>query len=127
MLKRNGRQVAITPSYEGHIHRFRFRPEATGKHVFRILPQKLSWLQRIKVCVLMVCLRLSLWRLLFPHQPPLLFHEDNQAMIRVVSIWQEPYDALPGAYASRLCGMATCSASYERDSDGIRRNESDVR
>ena len=35
-------------------------------------------------------LALSLWRVLFPHQPPLLFHEDNQAMIRVVSIGKNP-------------------------------------
>ena len=28
---------------------------------------------------------LSLWRVLSPHQPPLLVHEDNQAMIRVVA------------------------------------------
>ena len=35
-------------------------------------------------------LALSLWRVLFPHQPPLLFHEDNQAMIRVVSTGKNP-------------------------------------
>ena len=35
-------------------------------------------------------LALSLWRALFPHQPPVLFHEDNQAKIRVVSIGQNP-------------------------------------
>ena len=33
---------------------------------------------------------LSLWRVLFPHQPPLLFHEDNQAMIRVVCTGKNP-------------------------------------
>ncbi|MFM7990304.1 MAG: hypothetical protein ACKPKO_64415, partial [Candidatus Fonsibacter sp.] len=27
---------------------------------------------------------------LFPHQPPLLFHEDNQAMIRVVKTGNNP-------------------------------------
>ncbi len=35
-------------------------------------------------------LALSLWHVLFPHQPPLLFHEDNQAMIRVVTIGKNP-------------------------------------
>ena len=35
-------------------------------------------------------LPLSLWRVLFAHQPPLLFHEDNQAMIRVVSTGMNP-------------------------------------
>ena len=29
---------------------------------------------------------LSLWWTLLPHQPPLMFHEDNQAMIRVCEI-----------------------------------------
>ena len=33
---------------------------------------------------------LSLWRVLCPHQPPLLFHEDNQAMIRVVTTGKNP-------------------------------------
>ena len=33
---------------------------------------------------------LSLWRALFPHQPPLLFHEDNQAMTRVVTTGKHP-------------------------------------
>ena len=32
----------------------------------------------------------SLWRVLFPHQPPLLLHEDNQAMIRVVKTGKNP-------------------------------------
>ena len=35
-------------------------------------------------------LALSLWRALFPHQLPLLFHEDNQAMIRVVATGKKP-------------------------------------
>ena len=35
-------------------------------------------------------LALSLWRVLFPHQPPLLFHEDNQAMICVVTTGKNP-------------------------------------
>ena len=35
-------------------------------------------------------LALRLWRALFPHQPPLLFHEGNQAMIRVVSTGKNP-------------------------------------
>ena len=33
---------------------------------------------------------LSLWRVFFPHQPPLLFHEDSQAMIRVVTTGKKP-------------------------------------
>ena len=33
---------------------------------------------------------LSLWRVLFPHHTPLLFHEDNQAMIRVVTTGMNP-------------------------------------
>ena len=33
---------------------------------------------------------LSLWRVLFPHQPPLQFHEDNQAMICVVFTGKNP-------------------------------------
>ncbi|MFM7987362.1 MAG: hypothetical protein ACKPKO_49420, partial [Candidatus Fonsibacter sp.] len=33
---------------------------------------------------------LILWQVLFPHQPPLLFHEDNQAMIRVVKTGKKP-------------------------------------
>ena len=33
---------------------------------------------------------LSLRLLLFLHQPPLLFHEDNQAMIRVVATGKNP-------------------------------------
>ena len=32
----------------------------------------------------------GLWHDVFPHQPPLLFHEDNQAMIRVVTTGQNP-------------------------------------
>ena len=32
---------------------------------------------------------LSLWRVLFPHQPP-LFHENNQAVIRVVTTGRHP-------------------------------------
>ena len=35
-------------------------------------------------------LPLSLWRVLLPHHPPLLFHEDNQATIRVVSTGKNP-------------------------------------
>ena len=35
-------------------------------------------------------LALSLWRMLFPHQPPFLFREDNQAMIRVVATGKNP-------------------------------------
>ena len=33
--------------------------------------------------------------------------------------WQESYDALLSAYASRLGGMATLSVSGEGDTDGI--------
>ena len=33
---------------------------------------------------------LSLWRVLFLHQPPLLFHEDNPAMIRVATTGKNP-------------------------------------
>ncbi|MFM7980368.1 MAG: hypothetical protein ACKPKO_13730, partial [Candidatus Fonsibacter sp.] len=33
---------------------------------------------------------LSLWQVLFPHQPPLLFHEDNQATIRVETTGKNP-------------------------------------
>ncbi len=35
-------------------------------------------------------LALSLWRVLFPRQPPLLFHEENQAMIRVATTGNNP-------------------------------------
>ncbi len=33
---------------------------------------------------------LSLWHVLLPHQPPLFFHEDNQAMIHVVTTGRNP-------------------------------------
>ncbi|MFM7985858.1 MAG: hypothetical protein ACKPKO_41740, partial [Candidatus Fonsibacter sp.] len=33
---------------------------------------------------------LSLWQVLFPHQPPLLFNEDNQAMNSVVTRGKNP-------------------------------------
>ena len=32
----------------------------------------------------------SLWRVLFPHRPPLLFHEGNQAMIRIAATGKNP-------------------------------------
>lgn len=33
---------------------------------------------------------LELWHRLLPHKPPLLFHEDNQAMINIVNTGKNP-------------------------------------
>ena len=46
---------------------------------------------------------LSLWRALFPPQHPLLFHEDNKAVICVVTTGKHN-DVLLSTYASRSGG-----------------------
>jgi len=66
---------------------------------------------------------LSLWRVLFPHQPPLLFHEDNQAMIRVVTTGKNPtmrYLArthrVSVAWLHEVCQMKEIRMVYEETS-----------
>ena len=70
---------------------------------------------------------LSLRRVWFPHQPPLLFHEDNQATMRVVSTGKSPtmrYLArthrVSVAWLHEVCQMKS-------NQDGIRSDKSDVR
>ena len=71
-------------------------------------------------------LALSLRRVLLPHQPPLLFHEDKQAMIRVVSTGKNPTMRYL-ARAHRVSVAWLHDVSNERDSDGILRTKSNVR
>ena len=66
---------------------------------------------------------LSLWRVLFPHHPPLLFHEDNQAMIRVVTTGTNPtmrYLArthrVSVAWLHEVCKMKEIQIVYEETS-----------
>ena len=66
---------------------------------------------------------LSLWRVLFPHHPPLLFHEDNQAMIRVVTTGKNPtvrYLActhrVSVAWLHEVCKMQEIQLVYEETS-----------
>ena len=49
---------------------------------------------------------LALLHTMLPHQPPLMFHEDNQAMIRVVTTGNNP----TGAHAS--CFSVVVSRSF---------------
>ena len=65
---------------------------------------------------------LSVWRVLFPHQPPLLFHEDNQAMTRVVPTGKNPtmrYLArthhVSVAWLHEVCQMKKIRMVYEPD------------
>ena len=67
MLKHNGRQVAITLCYEGPIRRFPLQREATGKHVFCILPLKAELVAADYGLRTDGLIALSLWRVLFPH------------------------------------------------------------
>ena len=89
MLKHSGIQVAITPSYEGPIHRCPFLLGAKGKHVAHstLEAEFVAADYGLRTDGL---LALSVWRVLFLHQPPLLFHEDSPAMLRVVSIGKNP-------------------------------------
>jgi hypothetical protein len=66
---------------------------------------------------------LSLWRVLSPHQPPLLFHEDNQAMIRVVTTGKNPTMRYLGrthrvsvAWLHEVCQMKEIRMVYEETS-----------
>ena len=64
-------------------------------------------------------LAISLWRVLFPPRPPLLFHEDNQAMIRVVATGKNP----TMRYLARTHRVSVAwlheVCQNEGDSDGI--------
>ena len=68
-------------------------------------------------------LALSLWRVWFPHQPPLLFHEDSQVMIRVVATGKNPtmrYLArthrVSVAWFHEVCKMKDLQVVYEETS-----------
>ena len=66
---------------------------------------------------------LSLWSVIFPHQPPLLLHEDNQALIRVVTTGKHPtmrYLArthrVSVAWLHEVCKMKEIKIGYEETS-----------
>ena len=55
--------------------------------------------------------RFALWHTLLPHKPKLIFHEDNQTMIRVRNRnWPQPDYELPPWDASRLGRVAARDA-----------------
>ncbi len=50
---------------------------------------------------------LDLWHTLLPHKPPIMFHEDNQAMINIVSTGRNP----TMRYLRRTCPLYTTDAA----------------
>ena len=68
----------------------------------------------------------ALWWTLFPHRPTLMFHEDNQAMIRVCETGRNPtMRYLLGQNASRLCCVAArgvLPTRYRPRLRGVRQN-----
>ena len=66
---------------------------------------------------------LSLWSVIFPHQPPLLLHEDSQALMCVVSTGKHPtmrYLArthrVSVAWLHEVCKMNEIKIVYEETS-----------
>ena len=106
---------------------FLYLPGANGSHAFSFQPLKHNWWQRTSVCVPMVCLHFACGACCFLTQPPLLFHEDNQAMIRVVATGKNPTmrylvrtHRVSVAWLHDVCQL-------KRDTDGIRGYEPRVR